>query len=87
MINNNGDPIENARVSIVTYQDGVEVDRYPILQAVTINQGSTPVQARYSLPGGFTKGTYTFEVTIELGDIGTQTVLLTQTLDFEVTVP
>jgi hypothetical protein len=86
-VTNTGEPIENARVSIVTYQDGVEVDRYPILQAVTINQGSTPIQARYALPGGFTKGTYTFEVTIELGDIGTQTVLVTQKLDYKVTVP
>lgn len=87
VIANNGEPIENARVSIVTYQDGVEVDRYPIMQAVTIQQGETPVEARYSLPGGFTDGTYTFEVTIELGDAGTQTVLVTQPIDFEVVVP
>lgn len=86
-IANNAEPIENARVSIVTYQDGVEVDRYPIMQAVTIQQGETPVEARYSLPGGFTDGTYTFEVTIELGDAGTQTVLVTQPIDFEVVVP
>ncbi|MCO5217361.1 MAG: DUF916 domain-containing protein [Thermomicrobiales bacterium] len=86
-IANNGEPIENARVSIVTYQDGVEVDRYPVMQAVTIPQGTTPVQARYALPGGFTSGTYTFDVTIELGDMGTQTILVTHKLEFEVTVP
>lgn len=83
---NNEEPIDNARVSIVTYQDGVEVDRYPIMQAVTINQGETPIEARYSLPGGFTNGTYTFEVTIEIGDGDTQTVLLTQPIDYEVVV-
>lgn len=85
-IANNGEPIEDARVSIVTYQDGVEVDRYPIMQAVTLEPGTTPVEARYSLPGGFTEGTYTFEVTIELGSGGTQTILATQDIDFEVTV-
>lgn len=85
-ISNSGEPIENARVSIVTYQDGEEVDRYPIMQAVTIQTGETPVEARYSLPGGFTEGTYTFEVTIEVGDAGTQTVLVTQPIDYEVVV-
>ena len=85
-ISNPGDPIESARVSIVTYQDGEEVDRYPIMQAVTIGTGTTPVEARYSLPGGFTEGTYTFEVTIELGSGSTQTVLVTQPIDFQVTV-
>lgn len=86
-ITNSGEPIESARVSIVTYQDGVEVDRYPVMQAVTIQQGTTPVQARYALPGGFTSGTYTFEVTIELGSIGTQTVLVTHKLEYTVAVP
>lgn len=86
-IANNAEPIENARVSMVTYQDGVEIDRYPILQGVTINQGTTPVQARYALPGGFTKGTYTFVVTIEIGSADTQTILATQKLDYEITVP
>lgn len=83
---NEGVAIESARVSIVTYQDGEEVDRYPIMQAVTIQTGDTPVEARYSLPGGFTDGTYTFEVTIELGSGSTQTVLVTQPIDFEVSV-
>lgn len=86
VISNNAEPIENARVSIVTYQDGEEVDRYPIMQAVTIQTGETPVEARYSLPGGFTDGTYTFEVTIELGSGDTQSILLTQDIDYEVVV-
>lgn len=86
-ITNDAEPIENARVSIVTYKNGVEVDRYPIMQAVTIQQGTTPVESRYSLPGGFTEGTYTFEVTIELGNSGSQTVLVTQPIDFEIVVP
>lgn len=85
-ISNNGEVIENARVSIVTYKDGEEVDRYPIMQAVTIQPGTTPIEARYSLPGGFTDGTYTFEVTIELGDSGSQTVLVTQPIEYEITV-
>jgi hypothetical protein len=86
-ISNPGAAIENARVTIVTYQDGREVDRYPIMQAVTIQTGSTSLESRYSLPGGFTDGTYTFEVTIEVGDMSTQTVLLTEPLEFEVVVP
>ena len=85
-ISNPADPIENARVSIVTHQDGEEVDRYPILQGVTLATGTTPLEARYALPGGFTDGTYTFAVTIELGSSGSQTVLVSQTIDFEVTV-
>lgn len=85
-ISNSGEPVENARVSIVTYQDGVEVDRYPIMQAVTIQIGETPVEARYSLPGGFTDGAYTFEVTVELGSGSTQTVIVTESMDFVVTV-
>lgn len=85
-ISNPADPIEDARVSIVTYQDGVEVDRYPVLQGVTLDSGSTPLDARYSLPGGFTDGTYTFAVTIEIGTGGSQTVLVTQPIEFEITV-
>ena len=86
-IANNAEPIEGARVTIVTYKDGEEVDRYPILQAVKLETGITPVEVRYSLPGGFTQGTYTFEVTIETGDAGTQSVLVTQPIDYEIVVP
>lgn len=86
-LSNPGAPIENARVSIVTYLDGEEIDRYPIMQAVTLGSGSTPIEARYTLPGGFTEGTYTFAVTIEVGDGSSQSIMLTQEIDFEVVMP
>lgn len=85
-ISNAGSAINEARVSIVTYKDGEEIDRYPVMQAVTLATGDTPIEARYSLPGGFTDGTYTFEVTIELGSGSTQSVLVTHPLEFSVTI-
>lgn len=86
---NNGTPLPNARLSITAYQDGKEVETFQLLPSVSLATGNTPVQQRY-IPGtGFTKGTWTFVLTLESIDpaTGVATKLIEQPVDTQVVVP
>ncbi|MGN6031214.1 MAG: hypothetical protein ACTHQE_06075 [Thermomicrobiales bacterium] len=86
---NNGTPLPNARLSITAYKDGTEVETFQLLPSVSLATGSTPVQQRY-IPGtGFSKGTWTFVLTLESIDpaTGVATKLIEQPVESQIVVP
>lgn len=86
---NNGPALPNARLSITASLDGKEVETFQLLPSVSLATGVTPVQQRY-IPGtGFTKGTWTFVLTLESVDpaTGVATKLIEQPVETEVVVP
>ena len=89
MIMNTGDPIANARLTVHALKDGTEVESFPLIPSLSLAQGETPVQQRY-IPGtGFTKGTWSFTLTLESIDpsSGGASLLLTQEIEQTIVVP
>ena len=86
---NGSAPISNARLTIHALQDGKEVESFPLIPSLSLAQGETPIQQRY-IPGtGFTKGTWSFLLTLESVDpaSGAATLLLTQEIEQTIVVP
>lgn len=86
---NGGAPISNARLTIHALKDGKEVESFPLIPSLSLAQGETPIQQRY-IPGmGFTKGTWSFLLTLESVDpsSGAATLLLTQEIEQTIVVP
>ena len=86
---NNGPALPNARLSITALKDGAEVETFQLLPSVSLATGTTPVQQRYIPGSGFTKGTWTFVLTLESIDpaTGVATKLIEQPVDATIVVP
>lgn len=64
-ITNNGEAVENARLSLSVSRDGELVEDYTLVEPLTLPNGSTTVDQRY-IPGpGWKSGEYTFELILE----------------------
>jgi len=86
---NGGAPVSNARLTIHALKDGKEVESFPLIPSLSLAQGETPIQQRY-IPGtGFTKGDWSFLLTLESVDpsSGAATLLLTQEIETTIAVP
>jgi hypothetical protein len=86
---NGGAAIPSARLTIHAFKDGEEVESFPLIPALSLPQGETPIQQRY-IPGtGFTTGTWSFELTLESVDTasGAATLLVTQPLEQTIVIP
>ncbi|MGC4108586.1 MAG: DUF916 domain-containing protein [Thermomicrobiales bacterium] len=86
---NNGTALPNAQLSITASLDGKEVETFQLLPSVSLATGNTPIQQRY-IPGtGFTKGTWTFVLTLESVDpsTGVASKLIEQPVETQVVVP
>lgn len=86
---NNGQPLPNARLSITALKDGAEVETFQLLPSVSLATGATPVQQRYIPGSGFTKGTWSFVLTLETIDpaTGAATKLIEQPAEATIVVP
>lgn len=80
-------PILNAQLSLVAYVDGQEVERFPIVQALSLQPGETPISTRYIPANGWSSGTWTFELLIETVEQGGVAVVVArQPLDEAIVV-
>ena len=87
-IQNSGDPVANAQLSLVASKDGAEVERFPISQSLSLPTGDTPISTRYLPADGWTTGTWTFELLLESVDpSGAAIVLGRLPVDGTVTIP
>ena len=87
-IQNSGDPVANAQLSLVASKDGAEVERFPISQSLSLPTGDTPISTRYLPADGWTTGTWTFELLLESVDpSGAAVVLGRLPVDGTVTIP
>lgn len=65
-ISNTGEPVANAQLSLIARLDGVEVERFPVVQSLSIPNGDTSVSTRYLPITGWTPGTWEFELLLEV---------------------
>lgn len=63
-IENTGNHVSRARVTLVAMKDGDEIERYEIDDNLPLEQGTTEVSARYIPPTGWESGTWTFSVEV-----------------------
>jgi hypothetical protein len=87
-ITNSGEPVGNAQLSLLVNRDGEEVERFPISQALSLQQGDTTVTTRYIPLEGWSKGEWTFELLLETVESnGAAVVVASQPIEGSITVP
>lgn len=64
-IENNGEPIDNAQLSLVASKNGSEIERFPINQSLALPGGELPITSRYLPAEGWSPGIWSFELLIE----------------------
>lgn len=87
-IRNSGEAISNARLTLVAYLDGIEVDRFAVNQSLAIPNGLSEVSTRFTPITGWSSGEWTFELLLEtVQPNGTATVASRLTLEDSIVVP
>jgi hypothetical protein len=82
-IRNNGEEVKDVSVILHAYLDGSLVEDFPIASSVALASGDTTIQNRYLPLGGWTSGTWTFTLTVEVVSPGTGASLLLATSEIE----
>jgi hypothetical protein len=82
-IENDGDALDNVRVTLHVTRDGEPVEDFVLASSMSVTWGQTPVNQRYIPVGGWTPGVYAFTVSLEQVDpnTGSATLLATQTAE------
>jgi hypothetical protein len=80
-INNTGDATTNARVVLHAMRDGKVVEDFPLASSLALPNGNTTVQGRYIPADGWTKGEWTFTLTVESVDPGTGAARVIDTIE------
>ena len=80
-IQNDGEPIESVSVILHAYKDGQLVEDFPIASSVTLQTGETVIENRYLPLDGWSSGTWTFSLTVEVVTPGTGSSLVLLTSD------
>lgn len=75
-ISNNGEPVTNAQLSLIARVDGEEVERFTVVQSLSLPTGDTPISTRYIPATGWTSGTWTFELLLETVEPGTASIVV-----------
>ena len=78
---NGGDQEVDSRIVLDVSKDGVPVESFPLVPALVLSQGETTVTQRYIPPAGWTAGTWTFELRLEVVDVVNNTSTTVATLD------
>ncbi len=86
---NTGDPVPNARLTVHVRKDGKLVEDFQLIPSLSLAQGDTPINQRYIPATGFTKGTWTFDLTLESVETSNQaaTVILDQAVPGSIIIP
>lgn len=87
IINNPVEPISGAQLSLLAYIDGVEVERFPISQSLSVPSGDTSISTRYIPLSGWTSGTWTFELLLEDVQGNTAIVIGRQLVEGSIVIP
>lgn len=88
VLNNTGDAITTAQMSLLVRRDDELVERFPVSQSLSLPRGTTEINTRYIPLDGFSSGTWTFELLIEsVAPDGTATVLVSAPIDGELVLP
>lgn len=85
LIRNSGDPVANAQLSLIAMVNGEEVDRFSISQSLALASGDTPINSRYIPATGWTSGTWSFELLLEVIDPAGAAVVVSR-LPLEATI-
>jgi hypothetical protein len=88
-IDNPGQPIDNAQLSLFVMQDGQRVETIVLGSSLSFPGGPAEFRQRYLPLTGWTSGEWTFSVALEQTDptSGATTTLATADADQPVTVP
>jgi hypothetical protein len=87
-LSNTGEPVGNAQLSLLVSKDGEEVERFPISQALSLQQGDTTINTRYIPLEGWSPGEWTFELLLETVEgNGAAVVVASQPIEGGITVP
>jgi hypothetical protein len=88
VIRNSGEPVTNAQLSLIANLDGEEVERFTISQSLALPSGDTPINTRYIPAAGWTTGTWTFELLLEVIDPSGAAVVVSRfPLEEVITIP
>ena len=88
-VNNAGDTVTGAQLNITAYKDGKLVETYVLVSPLALPGGDTSVTSRYVPADGFSKGAWSFKLSIQVRDpkSGVATVLNTVSLGNPVDIP
>jgi len=87
-ISNSGEPMTNAQLSLLAFKDGEEIERFPISQSLSLQQGDTPITTRYIPLEGWSPGEWTFELLLEtVEDNGAAVVVASQPIEGSIVIP
>jgi len=88
-IRNNGDEVKDVSVILHAYLDGALVEDFPIASSVALASGDTTFQSRYLPLSGWTSGTWTFTLTVEVvsPETGASLLLATSEIEGSIVVP
>lgn len=88
-VTNTGDPVTGAELDISAYKDGKLVETYVLVSPLALAKGSTNVTSRYIPATGWTKGAWSFKLSVQVRDAktGVATILNTVSLGNPVNVP
>lgn len=88
-VENNGDPVMDAQLSLQVMRDGKLVENYVVVSPLALPQGETLVSNRYIPLNGWSAGTWTFSLSIQQLDreTGVSQVLTSVTLGEPIVIP
>ncbi len=78
---NNDVPLTNMQLKLTVSKDGEIVEEYPFAASLAIPAGETVVQSRYLPITGWESGTWTFVLTLETIDQGSQVIVVVASTD------
>jgi hypothetical protein len=85
-VNNPGEAIPGARLTLQVSRDGEPVEDYPLGSSIALPTGATAIQQRYIPLDGWKPGTYSFALTLEAVDATTGQATVLTTLSVEATI-
>lgn len=87
-IQNVGDPISEAQLTLIVTRDGEVVERFAVNQSLSLPAGDTQVSSRYLPIEGWSSGTWEFELVVEVVEgSGATVVVATEKLGEPLQIP
>ena len=88
-LENTGDAVEDAELSLQAKKDGKLVENYVLVSPLSLPQGETSVSNRYLPMDGWSAGTWSFTLSVQINDrqTGVSTVLSSTSLGDPIEIP